>query len=805
MTTTLQIVNPGDLTSVLFDFNDSTGANNPGGLKTWLAVGGALSLGAPDARVEQGASDEADGELLIEHDTIVEMDFRMAVDGTTVADLRTGFGALQRYLYRGGVIKYVPHGGAGPETRYIDFYPSPIPALLQGEDSELLFLSQAQQREGIQLTILRRAAMRGAKITSADNLLKNATCLRDSDDDGDPDLWGHNATDWGSLTISGTAEAWQLTKIATGTIYIVNQATAAGSVVEGDVVTGSIDFRMSSGTPTGDTFRASMNFRNSGGGVLQTTNGATVNPVVGRWYRLTVTGTAPANTSDVMFFLDIPTSSGTGEVIQVRNAKVEKASSATPFSVGEDTISQDPSYAGLSRIAPFWNAGDVRAPVRFTPKLLSSGVKATQMMTALNTNNGVVGRRVLATLLNKDTYWVDLSATANGWTRTLYSEATQQTRTGCWGGNAVQVTHATYYGSDELVRRVRVHRTGSMTTLRGSWHVYGIYSGGSEDGRGKVQLRWSPTTAEPCVHVEKRVAFRDAGTGRSYLYLGKIQVPEPTDVTPQGLALELWETYSVQNTNIYWDGLVLIPGEDHQPRSAMVVRDGAEDTYTPSLMTTPCYKLTADPTWTAGTTAGGPMYLNDEYDAAGIGSNAGTTYGAGHWKFKVKVGYFDDGYSGCKFKVRVVTVGGAGAGSVIASQTLTTTGTSEWTEEVVALRFDASGTDAYQVQVCFTENLTHTSVYGGVIALESFFQPVVTQNAYFLSDPESGQAWSLDTGGEFAQDVDLEGPGSFRADPGLNLVHAVLLEAPVAGAEDDQEVYDRTWTMGYSYYPRYLS
>lgn len=363
MTMTLQLID--DDGTVLFDFNDSTGANNAsaGSIKTNAGVGGAFALGAPEP--EQtiiSPSSGPGGAVVYRRDPLVQMSWRNWMQTTNFDNFQTAIGTLGRLLAKGGTLKWIADGST--ETRYIDFEPSPQPGMLVGDALELQKLMILFQKpEGVTIQVLRQPYLRGSELSPSVNKLFNGTLLIDaSAPAGRPDSWTWDSTtNISSESIDPTAEGYQFT-IADTAAHNLQQQTGASTFASGNVVTFSFYAKVSSvvGTPQ---MQATVRFYQSDGtttvGALQSGGLVTLTTA---WQRITVTtAAAGANTSRATCSIQVDNVTAGSTTIQVKNAQAEVASAATPFRVKPITLDVDPS--GLqSRMFPVYAQGNAPAP-----------------------------------------------------------------------------------------------------------------------------------------------------------------------------------------------------------------------------------------------------------------------------------------------------------------------------------------------------------------------------------------------------------------------------------------------------------
>jgi hypothetical protein len=431
--TVLQFVDSTDLTTIRFDLNDSTGANNPNGTSTYFGLGGAFALMAPEP--EQtifSPTSSPGGRVVFSRDPLVRSSWRTRFKNTTYDSLVADIGELAQLLAQGGVLKYQANGSSN--VRYIDFEPSPAPVLFNGTEMELFQATALfDTPQGVTLSILRQPYLRGAELDPALNLLTNATLLIDSGGNGTPDGWTHDA---GTDSIVAAQEAYQSSH--TAAVDLIHQDFSVGA---NGTYTVSGYARLVSGSGTGAIRVASVGGSGSSDSASITSS---------TWQRFTATVTTTGATTAIRVSLRQATASGT-TVLQFRNVQLQTGSTASTFRCSAQTIANDPTTASGGRLLPIWIDGDALVPVKFKAQLGASSNTA-KVAVASRLSHGVLGKRYLADLLNRS-YFKAVSA-------------------GTKIGTAATVTDSTSIGGSKLVEQMPaqyVLANGNSTSPAATW------------------------------------------------------------------------------------------------------------------------------------------------------------------------------------------------------------------------------------------------------------------------------------------------------------------------------------------------
>lgn len=385
MATTLQIVDETDLTTVLFDFNDPTGANNgpAGGVRTDLAVGGGLGLGVGQFEPVVLSPPALDGGSVVSSryglGTASWLQRIRPPSAASTPDLLiSGVGYLGHLLGQGGVIKYVPNNSA--EVRYIDFEPSATPALYQGTELELLRItSQLDTPEGVQLQVLRQPFLRGAELSPSLNLVGNATLTEDFGGTANrPDGWtwtgttGLTAETITTNLLGPRRGVYQFSK-ADAAAASLQYTTADNTYASGDVGVFSFYARVVSGSSC--QMQATLQFQTNAAANVGGLHSGGLVSLTSAWQRISVTSTAAgATTGQALVSIQIDDTDANPNVVQVCNAQAEKTS-LTAFRVPSSVVSYNPASTALPRRVAVWAEGNApsRAKLRATADSLTMG------------------------------------------------------------------------------------------------------------------------------------------------------------------------------------------------------------------------------------------------------------------------------------------------------------------------------------------------------------------------------------------------------------------------------------------------
>jgi hypothetical protein len=674
-------------------------------------------------------------------------------DGALLPGERLG---REHLLRIGGVIKWQPDGAT--EARYIDFEPSPAPALLNGREVELLqVVRQFDTPKGVDLTIWRQPYLRSAAIDSLLNFLDNADLLTDHNLDGRPSAWA-----WASATnitneAIDSAEAAYRFDIATAAQRTLQQTTAVGTAVQNDVWTLSF-YAKQAGVATTCKAQVILEYLDAAS-VVQTTHTGTAISLGQTWQRITVTATATdADTSRMRVNLVMDNDDANSYTVYWRFAQLEEASAVTRFRQADQTVNNDPAIIN-GRTLSVYGHGDAETIMPLRIKGEAAGTKLQSIIVGALSDDGVDGRRRLTDYLN-GTKFAQCEATGTGWTVTLAGDTAQTADADASGGSMARCSYTT--NPTVMARRVRISRTTKLDSLRGTWDVY-ARAKATAASKHTIQLRWVPSLADPAAHTEPEVPVDKTGfTAFQYedIPVARIHIPESTPIPLGGLALELWARRDSGTGNMDWDFIFFMPVNDRLTQ--IYVPGSSSEQWLGKDLVTP----TNPAGLTAGTVEGTYLALDANQDAGGTPPVAGLDWPDGRNRVTYVVSNSGLGSADVIFRIRNVT---DSANTVTETLTLAT-------REVrtVVHEFDAVASKLYQPQVIL--NTTGDKVW--IRSIDHSFIPAIGLNEQAYTDPDLGAVSKYDSVGNILQDLALKGALPMRLPPGLTVLVFVFADVP---------------------------
>ncbi len=376
MTVIAQIVDDDGVLE--FDFNDPTGATNQYGLKTsprdW-----AVDLGAPDPALTVIEPQTRDGgEIVRTRSRLTSGVITLRAEATTPANLLAGLGVLARVLAEGD--RRLKWSIDGTNVVYIRLEPSPYLALHLGERLGVFHSSEYSRAVELDVRFNRQPHYELAELDPTVNVLKNPGLLHDfATPSGRPDQWTWDSTVGISAeSIDADDEAYKFI-IADAAAHNLQQSSAAATAAPGDVWTGSCYARVTA-VAGGPKARCVLRFLDNTGTPIGSDYSGTLTALTTSWQRLTVTtGAAPASTDRVRISLQVDNDDATSVTMEFRRAQLEKASSASDFRTGPETVAFDPSSTGLPRKVMVWCDGDVSSLAKCRLTSDANGLKAVRL------------------------------------------------------------------------------------------------------------------------------------------------------------------------------------------------------------------------------------------------------------------------------------------------------------------------------------------------------------------------------------------------------------------------------------------
>jgi len=584
---TLQEVDPDDLSTLLWDYTDTAGTTNPGGVQSYFGLGGTFSLGAPSVSID--TSDRTgDGaqDVTFSYDDIVQSAFTVRLKATSYDNLRTGLGVLQRLLSADGVMRYIPTGST--QTFYIYRKPSNVPPMFSGQELEL-YRNGALLEGTIPISFNRERLLRGATLLASVNKARNPTLLLASDASTTMLNWAWdttvNITTGGfGANVSWPNQSYRFTIATTGTRNF-QQVTPTGTAASGDIWTFSFYAKASGGTLC--KARAVIDYRTAalgaiGGGVF---NGTLIT-LSSTEQRISVTTTAaPATTSVIIMSIQFANADGTTYTVDIRRAQLEKAGAVSAFRAGSGSVTNKVlgDSSGLAGKAIFlYNPGDANSLARLS-LAPSNGATTIAYLLARKSEGLDVN---LAEGINQMT-----SATGDFRTRTtIVDKATMYAGTAgdtasvadsaSTGGNAAKTT---FTNQSSLVRRWRwVVTPTDPEALQGTWHVY-TAARGEVGSAYRVCMHWQAANRDPVTNVEDEITFDCTDISQSKyvpLYLGDVAFD--ANAGDVSLTIEGWAARDDANANsLWWDVVYLVPADEQRTLLAVPgFREGAQSSET---------------------------------------------------------------------------------------------------------------------------------------------------------------------------------------------------------------------------------
>ena len=799
MTFTLQLVDPSDDTTVLFDFHDPTGANNANGVRTNAALGGgALELQPADLETVDFRPTSMDGQRVVQARARTgNVGWSQRMRAASYDDLANAAGQLGMWLRAGGkALKWQPDGASDP--RWLDLLPTSAPALFYGRAQDVgQAVGRFDTANGVPLRIPFSGFFRGALLNSETNILHNASLWRTSLVFANrPRYWAWDSTTGLSdESLAPLLEAYQF--VMTGsTARNFEQTTDTGSVSEDDVLSLSFYARCAQGFSA--RLQLAGRFLDSSGTPLAAEEAGTLTAVAvaDGWVRFELTMTAaPASTSKVKFTIRVQDSDSNPNTIQLKMAQCEKNAAPTKFVVGPEDMTNSPRALGPAPVVPIYVHGDAWAPVALTLRSFDSDAQVQEFLIGRRSDGTEVDVKRVVGYLNQ-------GAAAMLSSSSLYNYTSSQTDADAANGNVAEVD----YGSDPeptvMQRRTRVGFYIDPDAMRGSWDVW-LRCRATDTAKHEVQLRWAASFAGP-VPNSNLSATLDARLAEDFpfvwVYLGTMAVPYDYP-SLQGVALECWSRLvpddDFEDGNLRLDFLSFVPIDDPEPSLTRVLAPPrSTEQWLGNQLSTPATDVTGDPTFVAADLgSGGDAIMNADLESVGTPPATGAEWQVG-WQ---RITFRHTPRSGAEFEVnyRIVNITDDTTVSQLTGIALGTSGSQD-----VVMEFASEAGKLYQAQVWIdsrvkgqlrVRSITHETV------------PFLGQQDAIFTDPETGMVAKINSAGEFNSRLESRGAIPLWCPPGLSVIYVQAVDIPALSYAEGQSVLDRSWEATVEYAPRYNS
>jgi len=820
---TLYLADRSDTATKLFDFADPSGVNNLGGVKTRL-VGIDAGNYTPDMGLF--APDTGDGSFRTRRRApVTDMTIQLRTTATSQDTHRQAMGRLFSLMEIPRVIVYQGEGMA--EAVHIFTLGMTVEQLLRGGQQNWDLIVRQFQDVQMDLTIMRQPIiLLATDLDSAVNVLSNPMMVSDQGGadgavDGTADGWAFRTTAGvlDTVGISGQSTGGvgdgQTFIIATATTKDFTQDVVTG-VTAGDVFSGQFVFFADSG------ITASVAIQYLTGAAVLLGAETVSAPVIGngKEQRLTVTSAAaPATSAQVRIKLRIQNTSGVSKTVVLRRAQLEEAAAATRFRVSTASVPNDPAVP-RGRNLIFWNDGEASVPVRVSVKM-DGGSTVQASIIGKRSQFGVTGLRRIGDL--QETRYAQTEASQRGWTVTLGVETTNPgggpdaDASGVTANNFVRIAHTTNPATSQ--KRVTFSRTTKLDSLRGRFKVFGRFRPPTVPKQFAVRMKWSPSLASPAIEDEPEVlidTYSQTGdaaapvlvSGFVEVELGSIELPLETDVPLGGLNIEIWSRVvlptPITAAALDFDFIWLVPADaagNEDSIGTIYIQGSSAERIVGRNLTSPPFKLAADPVWIAGADQGDAKRMNFQNEAVGWGPNAGgIVLGVGRHRVTF---FLTDGLTavGRNTKVRVTNI-------TDLVETVVNTYTAAKIPKQVVMEWDGVAGKAYQPMVGII-------TYGGAAGAKGFldclsivyqFVPSVQPNESVRSDPtERYVADRVDASLNLLSVLSASGELPFFADRGMNALSFRQDEIPLQYYIDRQNKDVRSPTVSFIYRPGFYN
>lgn len=448
------------------------------------------------------------------------------------------------------------------------------------------------------------------------------------------------------------------------------------------------------------------------------------------------------------------------------------------------TVPNDPATSTKVRVYPVTIPGDLPTPAKVVVQMGATSSVARVLIA--HRAQGAQASTVMSDYLD-ETGFAQAEASGRGWTVTLGADTAGVVDANASPGSGTSAAETSYTSNPTtMATRVHLTRTTKMDSLRGSWDIYATIKA-SAAARHVLQVAWAPVAAtNPATRGDEAVHDTSVlGTPPAFGYvakkLGRLTIPETGALS--GVTVDLLSRRESGTGTLRWDAIWFVPAD----RQATVVAvPGGSSSVLGKNLTSPPFKLTADPTWIAGGVIGDSIYLNSPNEAAGMGPNTGTDLPDGRNRYTFSFSAFGV----ADWTVRVVNV-------TDNTETISRSGSGG---QLVTLDFDAAAGKLYQAQI-------NNPTGDGNLAAASIthqFLASLAQNEQFRTDPGPRYGVDrLDSSGNITGSLTIEGAVPAILPPGLNHIMVRAEQVPLALYEEGQSLRANTPTVSVVYSPRY--
>lgn len=776
-----------DLTTVLFDFDDSTGSNNPYNIQTAFGLGGSFNLGTPDPELEQVmSSSRRGGYTVFSNEGLVKSSWRQRILGLDFEQLSDAVGYLGLLLSQSRVIKVSLANGT--RTRYIHYEPSKAPALLDGKNYELQYVVQRfDTLDGVDIELFRQPDLRSDELSTDNNLLYNPTLIIARTNPDRPEGYSWDSTtniDQEDIDIDTNA---YLFRIATASARDLSGTVATG-IAAGNNLTAQV--KMRAGQNGVVQMKLFLKFRDSGHSNLTTLFSDMFDvDIVNR--KFTFTAVAPASTAEVIMGVRFNNVDATAVKVHTNLWKLERGTDVGPFVPTTVEVKNDPDTV-FGHVFPFYIEGDYSAPV----KLLFKGVSGSSLgavSVAQRTDGGVVGSTRLPVYVNSGM----IVQCESGTTYTDASKVADGGASGS-GNNAVEINYTTVEGH---VRRLKIVISGgadsSLKSLRGVFDLY-IRAKALDNAVHVISAEVGTSTADPPAIAlpETRIDTTDASSfGWQRKYLGRWNIPTADLATVTDLTLNILTSRIDGTDKLHLDYIEFVPA-DEKARYGLIappINSGAGGQhYRGSDFSTP----TTDPAGDAGVINSDRGYLN-----LNVNGESGMTPSfspvVGHHKFAVLVSTYKA--NGEWARVGELRIRDLTSHTDVSKTSIVHPAGITWDQQTWVVEFDSTSGHTYELQAWHIG----TAEVIDIFTADYSYSFTLTQDGYFSSDAENFRVGLLNTSNKEIATIPPQGPTPIVLEPGWGALMLWFGNTALPGNLEPEDAIGSSSIVSMSYQPRW--